>query len=82
MKHCFTISHISFLPLLPSLSQMNIDHPEIRTLLCPSWETAFMKDTVAFYHESVYSTTYSRIMTSIKKGGKITQTGYEEHLFI
>lgn len=82
MRHYLSISRIYFLLLLPRLSQMNIYHRGIRTLFGPSWETAFMEDTVAFYHENVYSATYSRIMTSIKKGKKITQTGYEEHLFI
>lgn len=81
-RHYLSISRIYFLLLLPRLSQMSIYHRGIRTVFGPSWETAFMEDTVAFYHENVYSTTYSRITTSIKKGKKITQTGYEEHLFI
>lgn len=81
MRKYLSISHIHFLLLLTRLSQMNICHHGIHTLFGPSWEMAFMKDTVAFHHESVYSTTYGGIMTSIKKGKK-PQTGYGEHLFI
>lgn len=56
--------------MLTRLSQMNICHSEIHTVFGPSWEMAFMKDTVAFHHENVYSTAYGGIMTSIKKRKK------------
>lgn len=67
-------SNIHFLSLLPSLSQTNIHHCGTHMVFGPSWETVFTKDPVASHHENIYSTTYTGIMTTMRKRKTNKQT--------